>query len=119
MSEVSLGSVYDINKNLMSKENKLSLPALENKLKKVKEYFINGNKYYMLLCHERRDYTVFNLLDALSPTKAVKELKECLLNRGNVLSIEKVEGAFEIWLKIDDEAFCYYLFPYDNAVIEV
>ena len=52
MSEVSLGTVYDINKNLMSKENKLSLPALENKLKKVKEYFINGNKYCFYVMKE-------------------------------------------------------------------
>ena len=39
MSEVSLGTVYDINKNIMSKMEKLSNPALMNKLKKVEQYF--------------------------------------------------------------------------------
>ena len=27
--------------------------------------------------------------------------------------------AMEIWLSIDNEAFCYYFFPYGEAVIEV
>ena len=53
-------------------------------------------------------------------TEILPLLKECLMNRGEVLEIEKVEetNAFEIWLRIDDEPFCYYLFPYDEAIIE-
>jgi hypothetical protein len=33
---------------------------------------------------------------------------------------EKTEDdiAIEIWIEIDKEPFCYYLFPYDEAVIE-
>ena len=31
----------------------------------------------------------------------------------------KDEQAIEIWLSIDEEAFVYYFFPYDNAVIEI
>ena len=120
MSEVSLGTIYDINKNIMSKMDKLSNPALMNKLKKVEQYFNENKMYFMLLCHERRDFTLFRLTETNSPKEAASILKECLQNRGMVLEIEKVEetNAFEIWLKIDDEAFCYYLFPYDEAVIE-
>ena len=32
MGEISLGTLYEINKNLMKKEKKLSYPALTNKL---------------------------------------------------------------------------------------
>lgn len=121
MGEVSLGTVYDINKNLMKNEKKLSSPALTNKLKKVTQFFKEGQMYYMLLCHEMRDYTIFRIIDSQSSAeKATQELKECLLNRGEVLSLDKEEnGAFEIWIKNNNEAFCYYLFPYDNAIIEV
>lgn len=120
MGEVSLGTVYDINKNLMQYEKKLSSPALTNKLKKVEMFFKEGNKYFMMLCHETRDYTIFKLNSKESAKKATQELKECLLNRGEVLAIDKEKnGAFEIWVKSNEEAFCYYLFPYDNAVIEV
>lgn len=120
MSEVSLGTIYDINKNIMSKMEKLSNPALANKLKKVEQYFKENHVYFMLLCAERRDYTLFNLSMEHSHIEAASALKECLLNRGEVLEIEKVEetNAFEIWLRIDDEPFCYYLFTYDDAVIE-
>ena len=120
MSEVSLGTIYDINKNIMSKMDKLSNPALMNKLKKVEQYFNENKMYFMLLCHERRDFTLFRLTETNSPKEAISILKECLQNRGMVLEIEKVEetNAFEIWIKIDDEAFCYYLFPYDDAIIE-
>ena len=120
MGEVSLGTVYDINKNLMKNEKKLSSPALTNKLKKVTQFFKEGQMYYMLLCHEMRDYTIFRIIDAqTSAEKATQELKECLLNRGEVLSLDKENEAFEIWIKNNNEAFCYYLFPYDDAIIEV
>lgn len=120
MGEVSLGTVYDINKNLMKNEKKLSSPALANKLKKVQKFFAKENTYFMLLCHDAHDYTVFRLTNIKSAEKATEELKECLLNRGEVLSIdEENNGAFEIWIKNNEEAFCYYLFPYDNAIIEV
>jgi hypothetical protein len=77
----------------------------------------------MLLCRERYDFTLFNLLNKndLSLASGIKELKECLENRGAIISIDLTENkdAYEIWIKIDDEPFVYYLFPYDLGVIEV
>ena len=35
------------------------------------------------------------------------------------IDLTKNEQAIEIWLSIDEEAFVYYFFPYDNAVIEI
>ena len=36
-----------------------------------------------------------------------------------LLSFEKTEDgiAFEIWLRINEEIFVYYLFPYNEAVL--
>ena len=45
MGEVSLGTVYEINKNLMRREEKLSKPAFANKLKLVKNFFLKNEKY--------------------------------------------------------------------------
>jgi hypothetical protein len=80
----------------------------------------------MLLCNERKDYTLFRFLhsldDIIPDTQyAGAELILCLKNRGDIYSIANTEDgiALEIWLSIDDEIYCYYLFPYDEGVIEI
>ena len=82
----------------------------------------------MLLCRERYDFTIFHLYEKQNsnPCKiAVTELIDLLKNRGEILSIEKdttnsymTNNAWEIWLKIDGEAFAYYLFNCDDWVIQ-
>lgn len=122
MKEISLGTVYDINKNCMSKEKNLPPKTYMNRLKKIGNFFQEGKQYYMLLCHEERNYTLFDIADKNKIDKAITALKECLDNRGSVLSIDKTEDdfAFEIWLKkIDGEVVCYFLFPYDEGIIKV
>lgn len=119
MSEVSLGSMYDLNKNLMQQEKALSPVKITNKIKELIPYFSKG-KYFMLLCHERRDYTIFQVKNDTyqSPILAAKELKDCLKNRGEILAIDPAEGgAYEIWIRNLEGCFAYYLFPYDEAVI--
>ena len=84
-----------------------------------------NNTYYMLLCNERKDYTVFKMNDK-DNDDSVREIvsilvDECLRNRGEIRGIDltKDKDAIEIWLIIEDEAYCYYFFPYDAAIIEV
>ena len=79
----------------------------------------------MLLCRERYDFTVFHLYENQNPyppAVAASELIDVLKNRGQILSIEKdnetMNNAWEIWLKIEDEAFAYYLFQCDDWVIQ-
>lgn len=80
--------------------------------------------YAMLLCRERYDFTIFHLYETqnINPPKiAAKELIKLLNSRGKIKSIEKdtiTNNAWEIWLEIDNEAFCYYLFNCDDFVIE-
>ena len=121
--EISLGTLYDVNKQLMLNQGILSAAAIKTAQQDLEEWFnwkIDG--YAMLLCHERRDYTLFHLYQKANPNPpkiAASELIELLQERGDILSIDKyAEEVWEIWLKIGKEAFVYYLFNYDNGVIE-
>ena len=125
-TNINLGNMYDMNKQIMDQVGSLINPIeLYPYQKKIEDWFNwKIDSYAMLLCHERRDYTVFHLYEKQNPNPpalAAQELIGCLLDRGDVLSIEETEDkqAWEIWLRIDGQSFCYYLFPYDNAVIEV
>lgn len=123
MGEFGLGTLYDINKNAMNAEKPMSAYALRNRLDLVKKYFQDNGEYFMLLCKEQSDYTVFRMTEktVANANKTASILGECLTNRGDVLSIDKHDlgPALEIWLRIDGENFVYYLFPYDEAIIEV
>ena len=125
MSEVNMGTLYDINKVAIEKEGALNRPTFLNKIKEVEKYCrektTTKNHYFMLLCNELKDYTVFNFMSN-NFIQAAEDVRECLLNRGEVYSIERTEDniAMEIWIKYDDdELHCWYLFPYDNGVIEI
>ena len=120
--DVGMGTLYDVNKNIMIQNFiKMDRSTLKEKLKELKKYFASQDTYHMLLCHERRDYTVF-IVDKnkeASLNEAVNAIKDCMINRGTILDIEQQpDGAYEIWLRIEEEAFCYYLFPYDQAIIK-
>jgi len=123
---VSLGTLYDFNKQILSKQKKLNQFEIDQIKSKIEEWFnwqIDG--YAMLLCRERYDFTIFHLYEKQNsnPCKiAVTELIDLLNNRGNILSIEKdsdtMNNAWEIWLEIDKEIFVYYLFNCDDWVIQ-
>lgn len=124
MAEVGLGTLYDMNKAIIEQQGKMSKTAFNDKLNGlVTDFFkVTDNTYYMMLCNEQRDYTVFRISEFEHIPNAVQELKECIENRGAVMSIEKDKnGAIEIWIKdmSDEQNYCYYLFPYDTAIIEV
>ena len=123
---VSLGTLYDFNKQMLSKQKKLNQFEINQIKPEIEEWFnwqIDG--YAMLLCRERYDFTIFHLYEKQNsnPCKiAVTELIDLLNNRGNILSIEKdsntINNAWEIWLEIDKEIFVYYLFNCDDWVIQ-
>ena len=127
MGEIAIGTVYEMAKGAASAEAKMGKPALAQKKKLLTQFFERQqNKYFMLLCKEQSDYTIFRFLGEKHKEEESKEaaailVDECLINRGDVIAIEEAEmpDTFEIWLRIDGENYLYYLFPYDNAVIEV
>ena len=122
---IPAGTLYDLNKQIikdMKPLNELEIAGVQAKLSEWFNMIIDT--YAMLLCHERRDYTVFHLYETQNqdpPAVAANELIGCLTDRGDILSIdETADHAWEIWIKPYEEnnPVCYYLFRYDNAVIE-
>ena len=123
MSDVVMGTLYDLNKSAMSAAKTLNIKETIEKNDKELFKFFSMNKYSMLLCNEQKDYTVFAMTSNKGRDSQVETAKEelytCLSNRGELLSFEKTEDgiAFEIWLRINEEIFVYYLFPYNEAVL--
>lgn len=123
--EVVMGTLYDMNKAMVKQaEIKLSESVLNSKKEIIKNFIDKtNNNYYMLLCNERKDYTIFDLWSVktdnlIKPAQCLVD--ECLIPRGEIRGIDltKDKTAIEIWMIIDDEAYVYYFFPYDNGVIE-
>ena len=123
--EISLGNLYDMNKQIMKKQKPLGNLEIDNIKLDLEQWFnwqIDG--YAMLLCRERYDFTVFHLYELQNPNPpriAANELIDVLKNRGKILSIEKDinnDKTWEIWLKIEKEPFVYYLFNCDDFVIQ-
>ena len=107
MSEIALGTMYELNKVAMNKLEPLTSYEKENKSKELKSFFMRNSseKYFMLMCKEQSDYTIFHIPDIKRSGIAVKELFECCDVRGKLLSIDpaKDSNAFEIWIKDNDE----------------
>ena len=113
-------SLYEYSKQVVANEVPMD-PILFNK--KMIEVSIDmvEHTYMMLLCHDRRDYTIFHIANT-DKKIAAKEISETLCNRGKILLVDKQkDGSWEIWIRdsLTDENFAYYLFPYDDGVVEV
>lgn len=128
-SEVSLGNLYDINKQLMEKEPAITDAELQLAKEHLRIWITHHfkQKYFMLLCHELRDYTLFNLdktsswaiAQPNSIYQSVNDIIECMTNRGQLLVIDDQEDeVWELWIRNPEGCFAYYLFPYGEAVLE-
>lgn len=124
-----LGTLYDVNKNIIQNSKELSQGVVNSKKEEIKNFLEKtNNEYYMLLCHERRDYTLFDL--GYETYHAYKEkckkaadvlVDECLKNRGEIrgIDITKDKQAIEIWISIEEDSYVYYFFPYNEGVIDI
>ncbi len=117
-AKINLGDLYTFNKQAMAKIDPLEDSLLDWDIDKMVSDVFKDNAYWMLLCRERNDYTVFKFetVGGIS-----REMKPTLRNRGLVLSIDKQEdGNYEIWIRDPDtkENFAYYFFDYSFGVIK-
>lgn len=122
MSEITLGNLYDFNKQAIANEPPLDMIEFnidtDNLISDIMAQAVKGHKYWMLLNNERKDYTVFILL---TKEGTLKEFRETLQNRGQVISIDKQEdNNYEIWIREPEtqENFVYYLFDYTFGIIK-
>ena len=120
MAEIDLGmNLYQFNQQAMANEKPLDIIAFNIKVKKmIDDLYATKHPYWMLLCRERNDYTVFIMITAEG---TIDEMSECLHNRGQVLSIDKQkDGNYEIWIRDPEtkENFAYYFFDYEFGIIK-
>ena len=115
-------TLYDLNKNLVSQ----LMPLDDTELYEAGENILafceeTRNKYYMLLCHELRYFTLFNyyvVTDRPLPN-VEEEVIACAHDIGVIVSVENKDEAIEIWVKAEnDEVYVMYFFPYDRGVIK-
>jgi len=122
MAEIQGQTLYELNQQLMANEKKISGLDLISKKKSLEMFFKNSSaEYFMMLCKERSDYTLFHLQNEKSYIKAAEEVIECMKERGTILAIDRTPDnlAYEIWIRYEDDInSCYYLFEYDRGVID-
>lgn len=115
-------SLYDLNKSTIAQ---LPLATEEDKANyalELDEYQdATQANYYMMLCHDYHYYTILHhnhdasAIDGFGVT-----VLDCLNNTGDLITMEydKEQKAYEIWMKINDEAYVFYLFNYDIGVVD-
>ena len=130
--EVVLGNVYDLSKNIVGQFKPLNALELASAQIRIEEWLNTnlddlGVRYWMLLCRERNDYTVFaahpHINQPMYDTNGIAgEIIGCASDRGEILDIclDEHETAYEIWVNTtdDSEIHAYLLFPYNQGVIE-
>lgn len=133
---MEVGTLYELNQQLMSQLPAQPQSHIQLQFQKIQEWVASHDKqYYMLLCKEKADYTLFNL-SSLTPLKReyadlvvenkiresmIKELKECINNRGFLIAINKAaDDAWEFWIKdsITKKVHMYMFFECGPMVIE-
>lgn len=112
-------TLYDMNKQAFKEEKPLDIIALNIKVNDmITDLYSSEHPYWMLLCRERNDYTVFIML---TREGTVTEMLETIQNRGQVLSIDKQkDGNYEIWIRDTNtnENFVYYFFNYEFGIVK-
>lgn len=120
MSEVEFSTLYAANKQLYQKitPNEKTINAQLEELEAWLPFEVYN--YFMLLCRERNDYTVFHI--AKDKKNLTKELKEVLESRGTIIDIinQNENNYTECWVRDNtQEVFMYMFFPCDEWIVEV
>ena len=114
-------SLYELNQMMVAQ-----MPDMEQDTMKenfIKWYQENKASYFMFLCRELSYYTLFHLgLDSNSKEeKFWTEVYETCAYVGDIKMMEvDTNGALAVWMNWNNEGYhCFYLFPYDEGVVEV
>lgn len=117
-------TLYDINKQIYSQMKPMNELSLKAEIINITQWFSKepNFKYFMLLCKEKSDYTIFNFITK-EFDKARRELQSLVLSRGTPIAIEYLHDmdAYEIWIKdnVDNEVYMYMLFDCNSFIIEI
>lgn len=118
-------SLYELNKMAMRQLPPQNKNKLKKSLKSIGSWFSippADKQWFMLLCREKADYTVFHFVD-FNYEKGIQELEECIKDRGQLFAIDYVheESAYEIWIRNPEtkDVSMYMLFNCPQMIIEV
>ena len=112
--------LYSLNKNIMNQMkpiNEQEINELKNSVNALSEY----GMYFMLLCKDYNYYTIFhkNFPSIISTDSFANMVIILCQELGDIIGWENTDqGAIEVWIKINDEAYCFYLFQYDAGIVE-
>ena len=121
MAHLELGTAYDMQKGVVSQLYPMTKAAINDALEKVKNMVAKtGNRYYMLLCREKADYTIFNIGTDVPRAydRLAMELKTCIKSRGRTKVIDANDEVAQLWIQDGDEVSLYYFFPANANTIE-
>lgn len=128
-NSISAGSLYELNQKMYDKVKPLNMTQKKEQLSNLYEWAKEQRcDYLMLLCHERRDYTILHFKtreDKKYKNGIYTDLLECIDNRGKLLDVRYVQDqdAWEIWIRIfADKAhqnYMYMLFNAEPFIVEV
>jgi len=121
MAHLELGTAYDMQKGIISQLYPMTKTAIAASLEKVINMVAKtGNRYYMLLCREKADYTIFNIGTDVPQAydRLAMELKTCIKSRGKAKVIDANDEVAQLWIQDGDEVSLYYFFPANANTIE-
>jgi hypothetical protein len=122
-------NMYDFNRINMGQFPYLETEEEINRAKLTLKNYIRKTlgSFYMMLNHERKDFTLFYFQnDTITEVKIntmVNDIIECMDNRNLGLldvCLDDADAAIEVWVKDreTETVYLYILFPYDNGVIQ-
>lgn len=122
MADVALGSLYELNQQIMAQLPPQDEAIMNYNWTVIGDWFgKNQKRWFMLMCKERSDFTMFHITDNQF-TKGISELQEVLKERGEILAVQYLHGedAFEIWVRESkDKVYMFMLFEAEWMIVEV
>ena len=113
-------TIYEVNQIAYDKLPNMSEAAINQGIKDIEDYLVNHNaKYYIMLNHECRYYTVYTYKEGHNINKMAEEIIDTVKTLGVLKGIEVYGEMIEFWIKTEDGCFMYAFFDYDRGVIEI
>lgn len=120
-------NLYDYAKMFVNNMEKISEEDLKIGKTLIRNYLRERDQeFYMLLCREIYDFTIFqnelHMSEGWNDEEFFSAILDCFANRNmTIKQINRAEdtSAIEIWVQKEDQSFCFYLFPYDLGVIKI
>ena len=115
-------TLYDLNKAMYLQMKPMEAYDFNQQMVNIALWFSSkkDTKYFMLLCKERSDYTIFNL-QSYDYDTARNELTAIVTNRGVPMDVDYNHDTdtYDIWVKKGGEVYMYKLFECDDFVIRI